>query len=133
MKNLLLAIIFASSAWASSEQALPANHVDLTSSIIEFLSRTELCLNSCRDDESAKAAVSQLQQLKAECDKLVEIQQNLPEPTIQDYMAVQNQMEAFNTVWNAIRDHIERLEADKIMTQEMRDILHIAPPDVQKP
>lgn len=133
MKHLLLAIIFASSAWASSGQALPANHVDLTSSIIEFLSRTELCLNSCCDAESAKAAVSQLQQLKEECDKLVEIQQNLPEPTIQDYMAVQNQMEAFNTVWNAIRDHIERLEADKIMTQEMRDILHIAPPDEQKP
>lgn len=132
MKQLLLAIFFASSVWASGEQPLPSNHVDLTTAIIEFLSRTELCLNSCRDAESAKAAIPQLQQLKAECDKLVEIQQNLPEPTIQDYMAVQNQMEAFNTIWNAIRDHLERLEAENIMTREMRDILHIAPPDAQK-
>lgn len=42
-------------------------------------------------------------------------------------MAVQNQMEAFNTVWGAIRDHIERLETERLMSEEMRQILHIAP------
>jgi hypothetical protein len=42
-------------------------------------------------------------------------------------MAVQDQMEAFNTVWDAICKHIERLETEQLMTEEMRHILHIAP------
>ena len=64
---------------------------------------------------------------RKECDAIVETQRSLPEPTIQDYMAVQSQMEAFNTVWNAIRDHIERLEKEQLLTPEIREILHIAP------
>lgn len=128
MKSFILATLLAASIATAQEQAVPANHVDLTTTIIDFLSRTELCLNSCRDEASAKAAIPQLQELKKECDRIVETQKGLPEPTIQDYMAVQNQMGAFNTVWQAIRDHIERLEQDRLMSQEMRDILHIAPP-----
>lgn len=127
MKHLFIALALALSA--SAQSPTPTNHVDLTTTIIEFLSRTELCLNSCQDEASAQAAIPQLQELKKECDTLVETQRALPEPTIQDYMAVQNQMEAFNTVWNAIRDHIERLEQAGLMSQEMRDILHIAAPE----
>ncbi|MBQ2868591.1 MAG: hypothetical protein IJE88_01040 [Akkermansia sp.] len=126
MKHLLLAFLFAPSVLTAQEVALPANHVDMTTTIIEFLSRTELCLNTCRDEASVKAAIPQLQELKQECDKIVEAQRALPEPTIQDYMAVQNQVEAFNTVWNAIRDHIERLEQEQLLSDEMRNILHIA-------
>lgn len=125
MRNLLIALVFAISA--SAETAAPANHVDLTTTIIEFLSRTELCLNSCRDTASVSAAIPQLKELKKECESIVETQRALPEPTIQDYMAVQNQMEAFNTVWNAIRGHIERLEKEQLLTPDMREILHIAP------
>ncbi len=125
MRNLLIALVFAISATA--EAATQANHVDLTTAIIDFLSRTELCLNSCRDEASVKAAVPKLQALKKECDSLMETQRSLPEPTIQDYIAVQNQMEAFNTVWNAIREHIERLEQEQLLSREMREILHIAP------
>lgn len=127
MRHILLALLF--SFEVSAQTGVPANHVDLTTAIIEFLSRTELCLNACRDNNSAKASIPQLQKLKKECDSLVETQRALPEPTIQDYMAVQDQMEAFNTVWNAIRNHIERLEQAGLLTQEMRDILHIAPPE----
>ena len=107
---------------------MPASHVDLTSAILDFLSRTELCLASCQDAESAKAALPLLRNLKSECDKLAAIQQSLPEPTIQDYLAVQQQAAAFNTIWDAIRNHIERLEQSGIMSQEMRSIMHISPP-----
>ncbi len=127
MKKLLITLLLMPFAMASQEATMPTNHVDMTTAIIEFLSRTELCLNTCRDEASVKAAIPQLQELKQECDKIVEAQRALPEPTIQDYMAVQNQMEAFNTVWNAIRDHIERLEQEQLLSDEMRDILHIAP------
>ena len=127
MKHLFIALALALSATAASP--VPTNHVDLTTAIIEFLSRTELCLNSCQDEASVQAASPRLQELKKECDTLVETQRALPEPTIQDYMAVQNQMESFNTVWNAIRDHIERLEQTGLMSQEIRNILHIAAPE----
>ena len=127
MKKLLITLLLVPFAMASQEATMPTNHVDMTTSIIEFLSRTELCLNGCRDVASAKAAIPLLRKLKQECDMIVEAQRALPEPTIQDYMAVQNQMEAFNTVWNAIRDHIERLEQEQLLSDEMRDILHIAP------
>lgn len=126
MRQAIIALLFAVSA---AQAAIPTNHVDLTTSIIEFLSRTELCLNSCRDAASVTAAIPQLKELRAECDQIVETQRSLPEPTIQDYMAVQNQMEAFNTVWNAIRNHIERLEQEQLLSPEMREILHIAPPN----
>lgn len=127
MKRFLFSLFFAPCVLANQAAPMPTNHVDMTATIIEFLSRTELCLNSCRDDASAKAAIPQLQELKNECDRIVEAQRALPEPTIQDYMAVQNQMEAFNTIWNAIRDHIERLEQEQLLSKEMREILHIAP------
>ena len=133
MKHCLFALNFALvSLGTALAQDIADNHVDLTSNIIDFLSRTEICLNSCRDADSVNAALTQLQQLKQECDKLVEVQRSLPEPTIQDYMAVQNQMETFSTIWNAIRDHIERLESEHLMTPELRQILHIAPQKPQK-
>ncbi len=128
MKHLLLSIAFGMIAFSATARELPSNHVDLTDSILDFLSRTELCLNSCNDEQSIAAALPQLQQLKEECGRLVDAQRALPEPTVQDYMAVQNKMEAFNTIWNAIRNHIERLEDNKLMTPELREILRIAPP-----
>lgn len=132
MKKLILSCVCLFAILRADATENATSHIDLTHAIIDFLSRTELCLNSCRDEASAAAAVPQLQQLKAECDKLVETQQSLPEPTIQDYMAVQNQMEAFNTVWNAIREHIKRLDSNQLLTEEMRRILHIAPTQANK-
>lgn len=132
MKKLILSCICLFGIFHADATEKIANHMDLTHAIIDFLSRTELCLNTCQDEASAEAAIPQLLHLKEECDKLVETQQSLPEPTIQDYMAVQNQMEAFNTVWNAIREHIERLESNQLLTAEMRRILHIAPAQAGK-
>ena len=127
MNRLLLIIISGLFCLAASAQPTPTNHVDMTSAILDFLSRTELCLNSCKDEESTQAALPGLEQLKQECAQLVETQRNLPEPTIQDYRAVQSKMEAFNTLWKAIRAHIERLEQEKLLSPELRQILHIAP------
>ena len=104
MKHLFIALALAFSA--SAQSPTPTNHVDLTTAIIEFLSRTELCLNSCQDEASAQAAIPQLLELKKECDTLVETQRALPEPTIQDYMAVQNQMEAFTIVIKVLHGHL---------------------------
>ena len=131
MKPFLLTLILASSIFAQEE--LPANNVDLSSFIIDFLSRTELCLNSCQSKETVQAAIPQLKELKAECQRIVEMQRSLPEPTVQDFMAVQHQMEAFNLVWNAIRAHITRLENQGLLTAEICEIVGIATAKSTKP
>ena len=127
MKKILLTVLSFLSLSCLAEETRVASHIDLTHTVLDFLSRTELCLNSCRDAESVAAAIPQLRELEKECGTIVEAQRALPEPTVQDYMAVQDQMEAFNTVWDAICKHIERLETEQLMTEEMRHILHIAP------
>ena len=126
MKKFLLTVLLACSALQLRAQDTPTNHLDMTAAVLDFLSRTELCLNSCTNPESTKAAIPQLQQLKQECENLVKMQKNLPEPTVQDYMAVQNHMATFNTIWKSIRSHISRMEEDKLMTPEIRSILLIA-------
>lgn len=129
MKKILCCSILGMNMMFASAQEPPSNHADMAKAILDFLSRTELCLNSCQDAESAKAAIPQLKKLKAECDRLAAAQQMLPEPTVQDYMTEHNNAATFNTIWKAIRAHIERLETAQIMTREMRDILYIAPPE----
>ncbi len=109
-------------------QEKPITHSDLATDILIFLARTEICLRGCCDDESIKAAIPQLQQLKKDSDKLMAIQRELPDPTTQDCIDVQQKGAGFLKLWKAIRRHIERLETNKLMTQEMRDILYIAPP-----
>lgn len=99
----------------------------MTARILDFLSRTELCLNTCTDEASTKAAIPQLQQLKQECDTIVALQKALPEPTVQDYMAVQHQMETFNSIWLAIRNHIERMQKENLMSSEIVAILLVSP------
>lgn len=127
MRSLLFSFFLAGCAFCVSAQDAPSNHVDMTAQILDFLSRTELCLNSCTDEASAKAAIPQLHLLKQECDKLVASQKALPEPTVQDYMAVQHQMESFNTIWKAIRSHIERMQSEGLMSPEIAAILLISP------
>lgn len=129
MKLLRFIALVVACSCSCLAQELPSNHIDLTSCILDFLSRTELCLNECRDAESVRSSLPALSQLKDECGRLRQAQLDLPEPTVQDYMAVQSQMETFSTIWNAIRAHIERLEEAKLISPEMREILRVSPPE----
>ena len=45
---------------------------------------------------------------------------------VQDYMAVQEYMAAFDSLWKAIRNHLSRMEMNGLITPEVRDILQIA-------
>ncbi len=102
------------------------NHQDMAEALLDLLSRTELCLNSCIDAASTQAALPELRKLAAEADSLASAQAALPEPTVQDFMAVQHLMGDFNNIWSAIRKHIERLSSQGLLTDEFRQILKIA-------
>ncbi len=93
--------------------------------LIGLLQQTQSCLASCTDAASVRAALPQLRLLARQIHSFKEMQEHLPEPTTQDYIAAQNLTGDFNTAWNAIREHIERLENAQLMTQELSELLGI--------
>lgn len=105
---------------------VPTSHQDMAEALLDFLSRTELCLQSCTDKESVSAAIPKLKQLAEEADKLAAAQAALPEPTVQDFMAVQNKMGTFDTICKAIQSHLLRLSEQGLLTDECRQILKIS-------
>lgn len=105
---------------------MPTNHQDMAEALLDFLSRTELCLNSCVDADSVRAATPELRKLATEADQLATAQMALPEPTVQDFMAIQHRMGDFNNIWNAIQKHLRRLSEQGLMTDDFRQILKIS-------
>lgn len=110
-----------------AQPAAPESHSDLARALTDFLSRTELCLRSCTDAASVQAAMPRLRELAQEARRLADAQDALPEPTTQDYMASQELALQFLPVWKAIRAHLERLEKDGLMTDELRRLLQTGP------
>lgn len=110
-----------------AQPAAPESHSDLARALTDFLSRTELCLRSCTDAASVQAAMPRLRELAQEARRLADAQDALPEPTTQDYMASQELALQFLPVWKAIRAHLERLEKDGLMTDELRRLLQVGP------
>jgi len=104
----------------------------LAQATVDLLSQTEICLNSCRDEESVRAALPRLQELAEQAQQLTARQKALPDPTVQDYMAAQSLVADFQTLWHAIQEHLERLECEQLLSPAMREILRIAPSSAAK-
>ncbi|MCH5284844.1 MAG: hypothetical protein J1E42_04510 [Akkermansiaceae bacterium] len=111
---------------AAAEQP-PATHQEAARQLIILLSDTEECLASCVDKDSVQAALPRFRELAARAVALKAAQSRLPDPTTQDYMLDQAQIKAFSTFWEAVNKHIERLDKAKLITPELREILHLAP------
>ena len=109
-------------------QKAPATHREAAQMLIDLLRQTDACLATCTDADSVQAALPKLRELAVLTRDFKHMQDSLPEPTTQDYMAAQDLAADFNTVWNSIRTHIKRLETAQLLTPELRDILVIAPP-----
>lgn len=107
----------------AAQPAAPESHSDLARALTDFLSRTELCLRSCTDAAAVQAAMPRLRELAQEARRLADAQSALPEPTTQDYMASQELALQFLPIWKAIRAHLERMEKDGLMTDELRRLL----------
>ncbi len=105
----------------------PLTHSEAARQLIDLLQQTEACLATCRDEGSVCAALPELQRLARLARHIVHGQQNLSEPTTQDYIAAQQLAGEFNTAWEAIRAHIARLEHNHLLSPQMREILCIDP------
>ncbi|MBQ8516371.1 MAG: hypothetical protein IJ498_02190 [Akkermansia sp.] len=126
MKALFIFPIVAVAAIRAVGAETPASHQDMAEALLDFLSRTELCLRSCTDEASVNAALPQLRQLATEADKLAAAQTALPEPTVQDFMSVQDKMGTFDSICKAIQAHLVRLSERGLLNNDFRQILKIS-------
>lgn len=104
-----------------------SSHTTIAQALVELLSQTELCLRGCQTSGHIKKAIPIFQELKQRAEEISRKQQQLPEPSEQDYLAAQMYAKDFNTLWDAIQEHIARLQKEKLMTAELREVLGIAP------
>lgn len=126
MKPLYFLPLSALVAFQAAAQEPPASHQDMAEALLDFLSRTELCLRSCTDEASVNAAVPLLQQLAKEAAYLAAAQADLPEPTVQDFMSVQDKMGTFDSICKAIQAHLVRLSEKGLLNDNFRQILKIS-------
>lgn len=110
---------------ASTEQT--DTHHTLAREIINLLSETELVLNSCTDEISTAAAIPRLRELAQQAQTIHERQLKLPNSTLQEDISIAALVQEFQLIWGAICAHIERLDKAGLLSNELREVLRIAP------
>ena len=122
MKSLaLISLALTPCLYAQAE----VSHQDFALSVLDFLSEVELCLSQCQDAESIAAQQSTLEQLSKKSAELEEIQKKMSDPIIADYISAEKHVEEFNSLYDAILAHIQRLKDEGLYTKELQTILKI--------
>lgn len=132
---LALSLLMSAPLLSSAQESLIAppateatdSHAELADMLVALLQRTVATLEQCTDEASVEAALPQLKEHREEAAQLMVRQAALPEPTVQDYMAAQARANDFLDAKRAIQTHITRLQTEGLMTDEIREILGIAP------
>lgn len=122
---ILPVLTFCCTAWGGDQVD---THQSIARELVDLLSETELCLNSCHDAASVEAALPELRKLAARADDIAARQSALPAPTVQDDMAAAEMVNEFATVWQAVCKHIDRLQKAGLVSDALRDVLKLAPP-----
>ncbi len=107
--------------------SMPATHQEFIPALLELLEQTEQCLSSCSDAATVQAALPRFHELAEQARRLSAHQRSLPDPTVQDLLAAHPHVAEFNRLWEAICGHIERLEAARLISPELREALKLAP------
>lgn len=123
----ILPSIICGTLLCTADDTAQATHFSLAQEVINLLSETELTLGSCTDTAGVEAALPRLEELAEQARQLREAQLKLPDSTIQEDIAIARMVQDFQLIWEAIRAHIERLESTGLMTDKLRNVLHIAP------
>ncbi len=126
-KTTLLATITLPALICPIATAQADSHYTLAQEVIALLSETELTLSSCTDAAGTEAALPKLRELAAKAAELHTRQQQLPDSTMQEDVAIAALVQDFQTIWGAIRAHIDRLEQAGLLSEALREVLRIAP------
>ena len=125
--SLILPATICGALLCSADEAAQATHYSLAQEVINLLSETELTLGSCTDAAGVEAALPRLEELAEQAHRLRKSQLSLPDSTVQEDIAIARMVQDFQTIWEAIRAHIERLESSGLMSDKLRQVLRIAP------
>ena len=128
MKTLpyICALIIPSAAcYATSEN--PDTHHTLAQEVINLLAETELLLSTCTDAAGVEAALPKLKELAQLAQSIHSRQLKLPNSTLQEDISIAALVQEFQLIWGAICGHIERLEKAGLLSNDLRDVLRIAP------
>ncbi len=104
-----------------------ATHFSLAQNVITLLSETELTLSSCTDAESVSTALPKLRQLGEQARAIADKQRLLPDSSLNEDLTIAPLVNDFQLLWDAIRAHIERLENSGLMSEELKNVLRVAP------
>ncbi|MGN0865065.1 MAG: hypothetical protein ACI4P8_02840 [Akkermansia sp.] len=99
------------------------SHTETAQALIELLHATEASLARCRDADSIRTELPILRQLAEQAQALRQRQQALPEPTVQDFLAVQHLAPEFMQLSEHLGEHMQRLEEQGLMSPELRAVL----------
>ncbi len=128
MKHLILSACLLPAAICHAEpQDSAPTHQSLALELIALLSDTELALYSCRDAESVQAALPTFRELAKQAENIKQKQLTLPDSTLQEDIVISRNVQDFQMLWEAIQGHIDRLMSENLLSQELRDVLRIAP------
>ncbi len=120
---LSLAICCNASLMAANETPKTDTHQSLAQELLLIMSDTEAQLSNCTDAATVDAAIPHLLELSKQAQQLKQRQKELPEPTVQDYLAAQSLVGDFNTLVQAIEQHIARLQKLQIISPQLSKIL----------
>lgn len=107
--------------------ALPAaaqeTNVSVAKELINLLSATEICLNTCRDAASVQAVLPQLKLLAEKAAEIKAKQSALPPLTHAEDREITKLIPTFTTLTKAIDEHLLRLDDSGLMSPELQAIL----------
>jgi len=109
-----------------------ATHLSLARDVVDLLSETEACLNTCQNAATVQAALPRLEELAERARAIKAAQAALPNSTVQDDLAAAKLAGEFTLLWNAICRHISRLEDSGLMDGKLRAVLCVDPPQTEK-
>lgn len=99
------------------------SNISLANEIIDLLSATEICLNTCRDAQSVQAALPQLQQLAQKAADIKNRQAAMQNLTPAEDKEIAKLIRTFSTLTKAIDEHLKRIAASGLMTPELAAVL----------
>lgn len=119
------------SVLATAPLSAADSHTETAQALVELLRATEASLTRCSDADSVRAELPVLAQLAEQAGILRQRQQSLPEPTVQDFLAVQHLAPEFMQLSERLGEHMQRLEEQGLMSPELRAVLQ--PPRSKRP
>ncbi len=124
--KLALALLFSALPLHSVEEGADiTTHTQYSASLVALLGKTLVSLQACQDPASTQAQLPILKQYQQEMDRLSRVLVKLPSPSAVDYVQAHDQLIEFNRTWRLISEEIQRLEREKLLSDELIEILKV--------